>query len=130
MQKQKPAATKLLGGALPTQKMLEYLAADYGVCIAIAMAITHSDQTAEEVVSECTASAVEQIQAGKVRADNAEKFHAWLHTIVRRNAMRRAGQSESTFVEYVEQGTSVDFGCTEFDHARVWGTGKGMPHAE
>ena len=113
--------------------MLEMLAADYSVCIAIAAAITQSAQAAEDVVSACVASAVSQVRAGKVEADNAAKFHAWLHTIIRRNAMRRAGQSQSRFVEYQEERherNDADFGCTIFEHERVWATGKGLPHAE
>ncbi len=126
------SATKQMKRALPEQKMLEMLAADYTVCIAIAAAITQSAQAAEDVVSAGVASAVEQVRAGKVQADNAAKFHAWLHTIIRRNAMRRAGQSQSKFVEYAErhERNDTDFGCTIFEHERVWATGKGLPHAE
>jgi hypothetical protein len=126
-------ATKDVKRALPEREMLEMLAADYQVCIAIATAITQSAQAAEEVVSAGVASAVEQVGAGKVEADNAAKFHAWLHTIIRRNAMRRAGQSQSRFVEYQEERherNESDFGCVDFDHARVWATGKGLPRAE
>lgn len=125
-------ATKNVKRALPEQTMLEMLATDYPVCIAIATAITQSAQAAEDVVSACVTSAVEQVRAGKVQADNAAKFHAWLHTIIRRNAMRRAGQSQSKFVEYTErhERNDSDFGCVDFDHARVWATGKGIPHAE
>lgn len=125
-------ATKSVNGALPEREMLEMLAANYQVCIAIATAITQSAQAAEDVVSACVVSAVEQVRAGKVEADNAAKFHAWLHMIIRRNAMRRAGQSQSKFVEYTErhERNDSDFGCVDFDHARVWATGKGIPHAE
>ena len=101
------AATKKVSGALPEREMLEMLATDYPVCIAIATAITQSAQAAEDVVSACVASAVEQVRTGKVQADNAAKFHAWLHTIIRRNAMRRAGQSQSRFVEYQRNATNV-----------------------
>jgi hypothetical protein len=126
-------ATKSVKRALPEREMLEMLATDYPVCIAIATAITQSAQAAEEVVSAGVASAVEQVRAGKVEADNAARFHAWLHTIIRRNSMRRAGQSQSKFVEYQEerhQHNESDFGCTNFEHERVWATGKGLPHAE
>jgi DNA-directed RNA polymerase specialized sigma24 family protein len=125
-------STMVMKRALPEKTMLEMLADNYQVCVAIAIAITHSDEAAEDVVSACVASAVSQVRAGKVQADNAAKFHAWLHTIIRRNAMRRAGQSQSRFVEYTErhERNDADFGCTDFDHAREWATGKGLPHAE
>jgi hypothetical protein len=80
--------TKQIEGALSLQILLEWLATDRHTCLRIAKALVQSPQNAEEVISKCMASAVEQIHAGAIRADNAARFHAWLHQVVRFSCYR------------------------------------------
>jgi len=59
----------------------------------IALAIIgKSKVSAEEVVSDCIASALSQLRAGKVRFENPARCCAWIRQIVRLNARRRAGR--------------------------------------
>jgi hypothetical protein len=58
------------------------------VCLGIARALLHNEQWAEEILSDCALSATAQIGAGKVRADTAARFHAWLHKVIRFSCYR------------------------------------------
>jgi Sigma-70 region 2 len=80
--------TKKIEGALDPQILLEWLATDRRTCLCIAKALVQSHQNAEEIISKCMTSAVEQIHAGAIRADNAARFHAWLHQVVRFSCYR------------------------------------------
>ena len=82
------SGTKQIEGALDPQILLEWLATDRHICLRIAKALVQSHQNAEEIISRCMASAVEQIHAGVIRADNAARFHAWLHQVVRFSCYR------------------------------------------
>jgi sigma-70-like protein len=93
--------TKQIEGALSPQILLEWLATDRHTCLHIAKALVQSHQNAEEVISKCMASAVEQIHAGAIRADNAARFHAWLHQVVRFSCYRFV-KRQKTEVELTE----------------------------
>jgi hypothetical protein len=80
--------TKKVEGPLTHQEMLNFLAADQRVCLGIARALLHNEQWAEEILSDCALSATAQIGAGKVRADTAARFHAWLHKVIRFSCYR------------------------------------------
>jgi hypothetical protein len=58
----------------------------------IALAVLKHHDRAEELVSQCTLSALEQIEAGKVRAKTEGQFFAFVRKIVRLNAIRLSGQ--------------------------------------
>jgi DNA-directed RNA polymerase specialized sigma24 family protein len=73
---------------LPDSEIQELLATNYGKCRAIAMAIIGRYRLAEDCVSECVASALEQVAEGRVSFASPEKFCAWLHTIIRYNARK------------------------------------------
>lgn len=93
--------TKQMEGALAPQILLEWLTNDRQTCLRIAKALVQSHQNAEELISKCTASAVEQIHAGAIRADNAARFHAWLHQVVRFSCYRFV-KRQKTEVELTE----------------------------
>jgi DNA-directed RNA polymerase specialized sigma24 family protein len=72
--------------------MREALVSHRGKMLAIAQAIIGRYRAAEDVVSDCILSALQQIDAGKVRAQCAAQFYAWLNQIVRFTARKRAAQ--------------------------------------
>jgi hypothetical protein len=136
------------------------LAANYGKCRAIAMAIIGRYRLAEECTADCMANALEQLAKGKVKFANEEKFCAWLHTIVRFSARRIQRRVAHTRVgdflpskgilpsmgrkdelpgvnEQAERfcGQNIDEGngnvvIDHFESARVWGRSKRCPTAD
>ena len=73
--------------------MLSALAEHQASLKHIALAILKHNDRAEELVAECTLSALEQIEAGKVRAKTEGQFFAFIRKIVRLNAIRLSGQA-------------------------------------
>lgn len=108
--------------ALSTRKMLTLLVADHGKCMAIATAITCHAQNAKDVVSDSNLSALEQIRAGRVSFENAGRFYAWLHRIVRRTATKAASKSQSKYEQYDENihtGENADLANNPLEYLRM-----------
>ena len=119
----------------------------------VALGITRHYDRAEEIVAQCTVSALEQIADGKCKATSEGQFFAWLRTMVRRNAMRLVGQAVYNGAGNADiQPTAGDRnyrrahpsrelldelvidsfhrGHGEGDHRRTVGRSKLCPHAE
>jgi hypothetical protein len=86
----KKSATDIKSANKPVsqEETREIVAANRGTCMAIAQAIIGRYRLAEDCVSECMVSALEQIAQRKVTFTSADKVTAWLHQIVRYSARR------------------------------------------
>jgi hypothetical protein len=93
------ATTKIGETRITQSEMCDLVASSQGALLKIAKGILKHSANAEEILSGCTLSMLEQIAAGTPRARNAEEFGRWLRTIVRFAARRRAGQGDSDVVK-------------------------------
>jgi DNA-directed RNA polymerase specialized sigma24 family protein len=135
----------------------ELLTINYGKCRAIAMAIIGKYRLAEDCVSSCMVSALEQTAGGRVSFVSTEKFCAWLHQIIRFNARKvartvtyirgdflpskgilpsigrkdestEANEQADPYYDEEPAEPEEDAAVDQFDSARVWGRSKQIPN--
>jgi hypothetical protein len=99
MSRAKIAPTEVGETRITQSEMCDLVASSQGALLKIAKGILKHSANAEEILSGCTLSMLEQIAAGIPRARNPEEFGRWLRTIVRFAARRRAGQSDRDVIQ-------------------------------